>query len=401
MIKTAPESNPRQGRPHIVLLPSWYPTDYSPTRGTFFQEQALALKEAGVRIGVIYVDFRSYRTLKLGKRLATHFQISERLEHGVITYRHHGWNPLSARIRQKLTLRLTKRMWDMYTAKWGRPDIIHAHSAIWGGVTARAISRQTGIPYMITEHASGFARGLILDWQRKAIKDAFAHASTLITVSHSLKQSLQPYLPRDASDVVIIPNMVDVSFFTMSPDLRNAHPFKFLTVASLNPNKGIDNLLKAFALAFKDNSNVALEIGGDGQQRQQLEQLTAQLNIEDQVTFLGHLSREAVRDSMWRANAFVLPSYIETFGVVLIEAMATGLPVISARSGGPEEIITSNTGLLVEPGNVTALAQAMRQLINEPHSLADAISIRREIVSKYDRKVLVKRLMALYHGVIH
>jgi len=397
MSKTTQELDARHGRPHIVLFPSWYPTDYFPVRGSFFQEQAQALKEEGARVGVIYADMRSYRTLKLGKRLATRFQISECIEHGVVTYRFHGWNPLNARIRKKLTLKLTKRMWRIYTAKWGRPDIIHAHSAIWGGIAARAISQQTGVPYMITEHSSGFTRGLIRGWQQKAIKDAIGHASTLITVSRSLKQILQPYLHQNASNVVVIPNMVDTSFFAMSPNLRIPHPFRFLTVAFLSPNKGIDNLLKAFALVFKNNPDVALEIGGDGPQRQQLEQRAAQLGIENQVTFLGYLSREAVRDAMWRANAFVLPSYVETFGIVLVEAMATGLPVIGTRSGGPEEIITPTMGILVQPGDVQALSEALEKIRQQRNSFAPAVEIRNIVIQKYSKKTVIEQLMNIYH----
>ena len=87
--------------------------------------------------------------------------------------------------------------------------------------------------------------------------------------------------------------------------------------------------------------------------------MARRLGVGSRVRFLGQLSRVEVRDAMWRANAFVLASRLETFGVVLIEALATGLPVISTGCGGPEDIIVPEVGVLLAPGDEQGLADAM------------------------------------------
>ncbi|NOZ50485.1 MAG: glycosyltransferase family 4 protein [Chloroflexi bacterium] len=385
---------------HVLLLPSWYPTDYLPARGMFFQEQALALLEEGVRIGVIYADFRSLRTLKHGKILSYHFQVSRSEENGIFTLRFHGWNTLSARLRAFLSVKLTTYMLQDYIARWGRPDLIHAHSVLWAGVAARDIYRQLGIPYVITEHSSGYARGLIKPWQQHAIRDALAHAAAILAVSQSLAQTLLPYLQQDHDSVEVVPNVADTAFFSLNPALRSKSPFSFLTVAFLKPNKGIDILLRAFASRFRKSNGVVLEIGGDGPQQRVLERLAIELRIADKVKFLGYLDHNGVRQAMWRANVFVLPSYVETFGVVFIEAMATGLPVIGSRSGGPEEIISPHVGLLIEPGDVDALAQAMERVKEQRHLFADDSEIRYEATRRYDKKVVAERLLEIYRRTL-
>ena len=98
--------------------------------------------------------------------------------------------------------------------------------------------------------------------------------------------------------------------------------------------KGQADLLRAFAERFAGDPSVRLGIGGDGPERGRLHELAGSLAIAEQVDWLGALDRDGVRQAMCEADAFVLPSRLETFGVVVIEALACGLPVVATRSGG-------------------------------------------------------------------
>jgi glycosyltransferase involved in cell wall biosynthesis len=162
--------------------------------------------------------------------------------------------------------------------------------------------------------------------------------------------------------------------------------------------KGTDVLLRAFAQAFAGRGDVVLEIGGGGPLEPSLRALAAELGIAGQTTFLGLLTRAQVREAMWRADAFVLPSHIETFGVVVIEAMATGLPVASTACGGPQDtVVPGETGLLVPPGDPAALAAAMRRLHAERGAwAARAGSIRRRAEACFSHPVVVRRLLEVY-----
>jgi glycosyltransferase involved in cell wall biosynthesis len=385
---------------HILILPSWYPTLTCPIRGTFIREQVMALGRAGIKVGVIYPDFRSLREFKITALADNYFQTSISMDRGVPIYRYHGWNISRLKLEPCLWKRQAKRLFCRYTAKHGIPDLIHAHGILWGGVSAAEIAASENIPYLITEHASNYAQGMISSWQEPYIRRTVKTAAKVMAVSKALADKLMPYT--EGKRIEVLPNMVDTGYFILPPVQRKINPFRFLTVARLTPKKGVDLLIRAFARAFSQEQDVFLDIGGDGEQRPELEALVKDLRIQDRVNFLGELSLEQVRESMWHANAFVLPSYVETFGVVLIEAMATGLAAIATSCGGPDEFINSDTGRLVKPGDVEELSDALKNIYEHRFELDRRESgIRDYIVNNYSDTVIVERLLGFYNQVLN
>lgn len=384
---------------HVLVLPSWYPTHSCLVRGIFIRQQVSALQRAGLKVGVIYPSFRSLREFNITALVDNHFQTSISMYDGVPTYCYHGWNIPRLRIEPLLWKWQTRKLWKLYITKYGTPDLIHAHSILWGGVSAMEIAQRACIPYIITEHASSYVQDIVYSWQKPFIRKTINNAAIVMAVSKTLANELMPY--SDRKEIVVLPNVVDTGYFILPPVQRKKSPFRFLTVARLTPKKGIDLLIKAFARTFKGKDEVILEIGGDGEQKDELRALANSLNIENQVKFLGMLSHEQVREAMWRANAFVLPSYVETFGVVLIEAMATGLPVIATSCGGPEEIVKPDTGLLIEPGDVVELSKALKNVYENRFELSkNELTIRTYAVDKYSDRVIAEKLLEYYNQVL-
>ncbi|HJV36042.1 glycosyltransferase [Geomonas sp.] len=383
-------------KPHILFVPSWYPTAATPLLGIFFQEQAHALRDAGHRVGVVYADIRSPKFLSVEQLIKGHFQTTFQREEGIDVVRFHGWHPPKARRLGTQLYRLaTARIVGSYIRRFGRPDLLHAQGTLWGGVAACEAARRYRIPYLVTEHSSVFSRKLVSAWETPYLERVLASAASVLTVSGSLARELAGY--RGGGEIRVVPNAVDTSFFAPFEGSKPRTPFVFLSVANLNPNKGTDLLLKAFARSFSGRTDVALEVGGDGPQRRSLEELAAALGISPQVRFLGALSREQVRQAMWRASVLVVSSHVETFGVVAIEAMATGLPVIATRCGGPEEIVVPGTGLLVEAGSVESLAGAMENVCQG--APFDPRHIRSYAVENFGRERLVERLALVYQQI--
>lgn len=379
---------------HVLIIPSGYPTAHSPVRGSFYRNQAYALHKAGWKVGVVYPDLRSLQQITLKAVIESHFQISYQVDHGVTTCLMHGWNLGIVRFRPMLFLAQAIYLANAYISKFGRPDIIHAHS-ICGGIAANAISKRLGIPYVITEHSTDFARGLIEDWQVKDIKSAYNNSSSVVAVSNPLAKIIQPYVDKP---VKVIPNLINVDFFSLPEKPRTAVRFNFLALALLTPKKGLDVLIRSFAEAFREIENVFLEIGGDGPQRAELEELARDQKIASKVKFLGLLNPHEVREAMWRSNAFVLSSYVETFGVVCIEAMSTGLPVIATRCGGPEDFIDKNVGQVIEPGDTSSLASAMRIMVTNSNYY-NYNEIRKYTVSRFSERAVANNLIELYEAV--
>ena len=382
------------------MIPSWYSIAERPNRGIFFVEQARALHRAGVDVGVVYAEYRSLRLFNLRSLNKSRFQIRYYDEDGIRTMRLHGWN-LGRRFKPgaMLWVHQSNRLVDRYIERFGTPDLLHAQSVLWGGYAAMLAARTYDLPYVITEHSSVFGQDTVSNWQVPYVRDAWSKADLLLVVSRSLADVVQSYLENERQ-VDVVPNLVDTDFFNLPPKPRTNHPFTFLVVSRLEPVKGLSVLLTAFSRQWGGACEVRLVIAGDGSERAHLQSLAQELGIGRQVRFLGALSRASVRDAMWQANVLVLPSLYETFGVVLIEALSTGMPVLATRCGGPGDIVIPSVGWLAEPDDVDSLAGELLlsyQQYDEFSQRSEAI--RAYIVCRFGVQAVVKSLLAHYSRV--
>jgi glycosyltransferase involved in cell wall biosynthesis len=274
----------------------------------------------------------------------------------------------------------------------GRPEVIHAHSILYGGYLAIQIRERWQIPVVVTEHSTAFLRDLIRPGQQEIVRHTLRHADRRLAVGEALACSLRRY--GNGCSIEVLGNLVNPDFFLPGKKEVPSPNFVFATVAALTPKKGIDVLLKAFAQAFRGEP-ILLRVGGDGGERAALEQQSGQLGIAAQVEFLGQLSREQVRTLLQQSHALVSSSYVETFGITLIEAMACGKPVVATRSGGPESFVNEGNGLLVPAGDARALAAAMQQIVRD-YQHYDPNQIRASCVTRFGERVIVQQLEEIY-----
>jgi L-malate glycosyltransferase len=365
--------------------------------GIFVARQIAMLNRSGKRVDVVYVEPRSWRKFSLPALAENHFQIVASEEDDALTVRLKGWNPMLRTTLGGLAwAMLTKRLVDTYVARFGLPNLIHAHNALWAGYAASGITNKYGIPYVVTEHSSAYGLNMVNRTDANYTRTAFSKADCVMTVSRSQANSIESYL--NGKQPVIVPNVVDTDFFTLPPVEPPRRPFVFLAIASLNTNKGVHLLIQAFSMAFRAEADVALEIGGDGPQRCELEALSRQLGVQNQVRFLGQLPPEGVRSALWRTHALVVSSFYETFSVVLIEALATGLPVISTRCGGPADIVTPEVGIFVSPGDVEEMVRALKQMWSNPGFSRQ--HLRDYAISRYSEPVVAQALHEIYSSIL-
>ena len=173
--------------------------------------------------------------------------------------------------------------------------------------------------------------------------------------------------------------------------------FNMFSCAFLEEGKGMEVLIEAFSLAFK-NKNAILRIGGDGSLRIKLQGMIKELGMENQIFLLGALSRERVSEEMKNCKCFVLASEHETFGVVYIEALACGKPVIGTYNGGADEIIKDYNGIIIEKRNVEKLRDALIKMKNE-YKTYDENEISEKTILSYSEKILVEKLKGVYKEV--
>lgn len=386
---------------HVLFIPSWYPAQPDDMAGCFFREQALALQEHGMRVGVITPSFRSL----------THWQavtdggygLATENDSGLLTLRYHGirafsWNhALNIQFWERTGL----RAFEEYQRQHGRPDVLHVHSMIFGLAWAVAIYRKYGIPFIVTEHSSEFQRSNIRSGLLDYLRRQMSFTSRAYAVSSSLAGVLDTQVPLPAGrHWEVMHNMASSHFgqFTASPS-HNTDVAKvpvFLIVAGLLPNKGHHHLLRALRLARDAGTFLLLRIGGSGSQESALKTLVTKLNLDEQVHFLGHCSRERVAKEMFSASALVISSSYETFGVVAVEALLSGRPVLSTRCGGPEDIIIEGRdGYLVDKDDPAAMCAGLLRLTAELAQF-DPQDLRQRCIDRFSETTFAVRHAMAY-----
>lgn len=384
---------------HILIIPSWYPLSAGDVSGSFFREQAIALHKAGHRVGVIKPTFRSIKDIQGVFCKPYGLQVEDDL--GVKTYRYHAlnWTPRLQSFSRRHWIHLGEKLYLEYTRKHGKPDVLHVHSLLPGGFLAARLKRKYKIPFVVTEHSSAYARNLISTETLGKIKQILNDSSFRLAVSDEFKKLLTKTLPNSSWEY--IPNIVNNDFLTTQivGNSTNIKNFCFVSISYLTKNKRVDLLIRSFVKAFRGDSSVKLKIGGDGEEKASLLKLVEDLGVCDQVTFLGQLSRDEVKEQILSSDAFVLSSEYETFGVVLVEALALGKPIIATKCGGPESIVAPKVGYLVDKNSEDSLSNAMQALIENRNNF-NPETIRCYCQENFSEAAVVAKLNEVYDSVL-
>lgn len=382
---------------HILILPSGYPTKEEPLRSIFFKEQALALKDGGHKVGVIYSETRRITNINYKNFKENHFQTTFNDEEGVNTVRLHGWNVLMMRnfLGVNLWVKQTVSLYEKYVKIYGKPDLIHVHCGLYGGLAAKVIKDKYSIPYVITEHSSTILNNSLNDYNKKVLSIAYNNADKLISVGEKLKTSMKNYTK---NDIVVVPNIVNTDGFKVNKDYKR-EKFRFVTVAYLKKNKRIDLIIEAFNRLKEKYSNIELYIGGNGPEKSNIKQIINNYNLNSDVHLLGEVLRDDLPEVMGNSDCFVLPSMYETFGVVYIEALACGVPIIATKCGGPEDFFNNKLGYMIDVDNLEQLYNSMEKILNNKVKF-NSNEISDYIKNKFSRKVIVSELENVYNLIV-
>lgn len=367
----------------ILIMPSWYPTKEKPLSGIFFKEQAQALARRGHDVAIAVMRSDGGKTVSCDVTREGNFR--EYIFH-------------HAPMRFHLTyFRVVHYLCRFVRAEFpeGKPDVIHVHSAGYLKY-ARALRFLFGIPIVVTEHATMYERRLWSEKRLRRISRDLSASDAVIAVGPGLKKCIQPLCPK--KDVLVIPNMVSEAFFERRRETIPAKPFRFVSVAILNRKKGLDILLRSFAKLMETHPDTTLTICGGGADAEELLTLAGQLNLADKVTFTGAVTREECARQLCRSHAFILPSRFETFGIVYIEAMACGLPVIMTKTSAWELLVRPETGLAVEIEDVDGLAAAMASMM-ENYGSYDPDTIVGYCRNRFSENAVCAELEKVYEKV--
>jgi len=376
---------------NILIAPSWYPTAENPGSGVFFRDQALALSKAGHQVTLVYVQLVS--TKKLWKENFRNEQdyYDENLHCCILKAPSWGANRLG-NVCKRYT-RTMKKALKYAVIKDGPFDIAHAHSFMGAGYALCHNRDILNCPVIVTEHLSSITERELSNQDIRCLKDTLKNADKFIAVSQHLADCIKS-LTGYEKEILVVPNILNPLFhFENIQKPRNE--FRFISVGALIPRKQMDQLIRTFSLAFETQKNVTLAIVGKGPEYDKLKTLVQELEMDERISFLGQLSREKLAKEFTESNVFVLTSRSETFGVVYIEAMACGLPVIGTLNGGSNEVLNTYGATAVEVGNIEQLVQAMQNM-KEEYDTFDFKKISENAIQRYGSQAVVATLEFSY-----
>ena len=360
----------------------------------FIHNQALALAEQGHKVGVLIPNYPHPRRVLNGT-----FSLRE----ATSSYEIDGIPVINflflpiPYIHKLFTKLIVRRHYRRYVKSHGKPDILHAQFLWYGGIVANILSDIAKLPYIVTCHSSQFFREKTSKYKYHESKFVLRKAKAIIAVSKFLKERISNIYK--LNDIKIISNTIDSDkFHLINPVISIKNDFTFTSIGSLLDNKGFKNLLIAFA-SIK-NDRMRLNIIGRGPQKGELENLAMELNISNKIYFHGLLTSEKIIKVLESTNVVVSASKLETFGMTIIESLSCGIPVVATKSGGPEEIINKDNGILISSNSPQELSKAMEQIYNN-YSFYDPKRIREECIRKYGKQNFAVMIEKIYTDILN
>ncbi len=255
-------------------------------------------------------------------------------------------------------------------------DHVHVHFANRAAHTAVFLKEISGIPFSVTAHGQDFMKDLGSD---DLLREICAAAEFVAAETDYSRDLLRQRCPNSAAKIHKVYNGIDMERFpalgdeSARPAVAPYHLPRIVSVGRLVAFKGFDELIDACAELARHRIDFFCDIIGDGRLRETLQEKVKQLDLSSRVNLLGSLSQAAVLDKLQAADIFALASTTDTqgatdvFPTVILEAMASARAVVSTRLAGiPELVVDGQTGMLAPPGDSTALADALEQLLRDP-----------------------------------
>jgi glycosyltransferase involved in cell wall biosynthesis len=301
-------------------------------------------------------------------------------------------------------------------------EILYCRKLYPPGYAALLASRVLRVPLVLSLHDTwtvksppestgrvAAVRSSLLAKERRAASETLTAADAIIALNQHMRAYILSLCPTCADRVHLIPNGVEVDCFTrpartdgaMARRYANQHGRYFLFMGRLDRSKGVDILIEAFRLVLANHPDAMLIIAGDGSEKHALQQQTRAAGLEEHVHWAGVVRGE---DRIWlmqHALCVVVPSRVEPFGKVTVEAFACGTPVVGSRLGGIAELIEPGiNGLLTEAGDVAGLGQSLRQLLTDPVG-RDRMGVQaRATAQRYAIPVVAQQCLTVFDRAI-
>lgn len=351
----------------VLIIPSWYPEGEDRLMGIYHKEYAYALTKSGIDVDMLFVGRRSIKK-----------PVSYLFRKSVIIDKEDGYNVYKGKILEfkklnnklfmNIYYRKLEKLFKYYLKNHDKPDILHGQVLIPAGYAVAKLGKKYNIPVIITEHSSGFMK--YFEGSDKKYSMYALDNSYFTTVSNMMKNQLKVI----SNKCDILPNVVETNKFKVKRK-DNKNDFNLISVCALRKGKGIQTIIETVKLLVdRGYKNVHLNVVGDGYLMDYYKETAKEFNVENYISFLGQKTKEEIIDLLSKNNIFVVGSRYETFCIPGVEALASGMPIVSTKCGGIEEYLDKKCGELCD--------------VNNPKDMADKIELVYKNIDKYDIKYL-------------
>ena len=363
---------PETRRPTVAVISHLYPSRARENYGVFVYEQTRALIDSGFGLTALIVPV-PWAPQPL-PRLSDHWRAyaaaeRQRTDFGSLNVefpRYLSFPRKQLRAVSAWTAARSIAASRSLPAALRSSDVIVAHTALLDGAIARLLASDLRIPYVVFVHGEDLFQNARGESQRLRVQvgRVLLDATTVIAVSDVVRDGLLREFP-GLTDVRVLCNGVDTDMFVPRGGGTGAtdtvRPLRILSAGRLVTSKSHQTVLRATAELLREGVDIRYEIAGDGPLRASLEALARELNIESYVEFTGAYAHARLPSMLETTDLFVLSGWDEAFGVVYLESLACGVPVVAASDGGAQSIVTEGVdGYLVRPRDVEHTATAIR-----------------------------------------
>ncbi len=300
-----------------------------------------------------------------------------------------------AMIRAALPLQKRGRPW--------RPDVVHAHDWLVAH-PAVALAQFYDVPLVSTIHAteagrhSGWVSGAISRQVHAAESWLVRESDSLITCSASMRDEITELFGPGLTEITVIRNGIDAARWQYAARRPRTGPAELLFVGRLEYEKGVHDLIAALPRIRRTHPGTTLTIAGEGTQQDWLVEQARKHKVLKATRFVGHLHHDELLAALHRADAAVLPSHYEPFGLAALEAAAAGTPLVTSNIGGlGEAVINGQTGVSCPPRDIAGLTAAVRTVLDDPGAAQRrALAARQRLTSDFDWQTVADETAQVY-----
>jgi glycosyltransferase involved in cell wall biosynthesis len=383
----------------ILWLASWYPNDSDHYTGDFIRRhaEAVSLRQP---LKIIYAGKKREASSPDKKYKSEIENTNSNLQEFVLYYSGSG-NGIISKIQSLRTyFKLHTGLIKRFRENDDLPDLIHVHVAMKAGIIALYLKWKYKIPYVLTEHWTGYYREAKDNLFKRSYLERYLTRKILKNAARFLpvSQALGNQIRQNWVEISFlkIPNVVNTRLFFQSES--QPENFRFIHISSLIGQKNPEGIIRSFTKLLKGGFRAELILAGPILPHlRELKEDNAL--IRDKITFLGEISYEQVGIELRKSSSLLMFSFYENMPCVILEALCTGIPVIASRVGGVAEVITDDNGKMVEAGDETGLLEAMKDIIRN-YDFYNREKISKRAMEQFSYEVIGKEITAVYDSVL-